>query len=380
MIITRSEERDPVRNIRVIMPGHEQTYQQQPFNPRWLERVRPFQAVRFMDWGATNNWGQPDPWTWDDTRLFTWAERATPDHYTWATEKGIPYEMMIHLMNDYDLDGWVTIPHRASPEYIRSMAELFNRTLEPGRVLTVEYSNELWNWMFGQAQWLNTFTDQSNPWPERIVPSIQRALDIFTDVFGNNSPRLRRVVGVQTAWLDVSQRVVFSMRPGSFDAVAPSWYFGLSEEADAELDRLGNRATPRDIDRLVRQSWDSNEKQWIQDIYYEVAQPLGLPLAFYEGGQHLTPTPFGEEPTYARALVDIQRDPLMLGLYRDWFAFLKSLVPRGQENEFSFMHFSLVGARSAQYGSWGLLETLDQDLNRVPAPKWQAILEQLGSR
>jgi len=333
-----------------------------------------------MDWGATNNWGQPDPWTWDNTRLFSWDERAKPDHYTWATEKGIPYEIMIRLMNDYDLDGWVTIPHRASPEYIQAMAELFHRGLEPGRVLTVEYSNELWNWMFGQAQWLNTFTDQATPWPERIVPYIQRALDIFTQVFGNNSLRLRRVVGVQTAWLDVSQRIVFNLRPGSFDAVAPSWYFALSEEADAELDRLGSRATPRDIDRLVRQSWDTNEKQWIQDIYYEIAEPLGLPLAFYEGGQHLTPIPFGEQPTYARALEDIQRDPLMLGLYRDWFAFLGSLVPRGREAEFAFMHFSLVSARSAQYGSWGMLETLDQNLERVPAPKWQAVLEQVRGR
>jgi hypothetical protein len=42
------------------------------------------------------------------------------------------------------------------------------------------------------------------------------------------------------------------------------------------------------------------------------------------------------------------------------------------------MNFSLIGARSAQYGSWGLLETMDQDLDAVPAPKYRATLENMA--
>lgn len=46
---------NPVRNIRLLMPGFESTYQTQPFHPLFLERLKPFTTVRFMDWMRTNN-------------------------------------------------------------------------------------------------------------------------------------------------------------------------------------------------------------------------------------------------------------------------------------------------------------------------------------
>ena len=39
------------------------------------------------------------------------------------------------------------------------------------------------------------------------------------------------------------------------------------------------------------------------------------------------------------------------------------------------MSFSLISQRSAQYGSWGILETMDQNTTAVPAPKYKAITE-----
>jgi len=370
--IRRSAKDNPVRNIRVLMPGSERTYLDQPFNPLWIQKVRAFGSVRFMDWGSTNSWGQAEPWQWEGTVQQGWEQRARMDYYTWATPKGIPYEMMIRLMNDYDLDGWVCIPHVADPAYAEEMGKLFARGLEPGRVLSVEYSNELWNWMFGQTQWLNRYGEQGAPWPERIVPYIQTALDSFTKGFGGASARLKRVVGVQTAWLDVSQRIVRTMNRSSIDAVAPAWYFGLSEDADKALDALGSRASVGDLARLVRANWDANEKRWISDIRDQLAAPLNLPLVFYEGGQHLTAHPFGEEPSYAQALLDIQRAPEMRALYTEWLNWLSGLR-RPQDPPLVLMHFSLVSSLSARYGSWGLLETLDQDLRLIPAPKWSAL-------
>lgn len=384
LVIDRSEASDPVRNIRVLMPGTEATYQKQPFNPLWVAKLKDFRSVRFMDWGATNGWGQSDPWTWDDPKLFSWDQRADLGFYTWAEGRGIPFEMMIRLMNELDLDGWVCVPHRASPEFMRKMAALFHEGLEPSRRLTVEYSNEAWNWMFGQAQWLRTYGrpsptavaragGQALEWPETITGNIQDCLDIWTTVWGADVGRLTRVVGLQTGWLDVSQRIAFNLRPGSFDAVAPAFYFSLGEEADQALDALGPRASVADVARWTRINRDKNEIVWMKDIKTKVADKLGVPMAFYEGGQHLTPTPFGQEPTYAEALLAIQRDPVMEDLYREWFTFLKTLR-RGNE-PLSLMNFSFVGGRSAAYGSWGLLETLDQDLTRIPAPKYRAVLD-----
>src|ERR1035437_1188216 len=149
MIIESSNINDPVRNIRIVRSDYESSYQTQPFNPVWLNKLLVFKSVRFMDWGQTNDWGQPDTYTWEDSTLFDWSERSQIDYYTYSTSKGIPYELMIQLMNDYGLDGWVCVPHRANNNYIKNMAQLFHDQLKPELKLTVEYSNEIWNWLFG---------------------------------------------------------------------------------------------------------------------------------------------------------------------------------------------------------------------------------------
>lgn len=41
------------------------------------------------------------------------------------------------------------------------------------------------------------------------------------------------------------------------------------------------------------------------------------------------------------------------------------------------MHFGFISPRSAQYGSWGMLETMNQDLSLIAAPKYQAILDHI---
>ncbi len=374
LIIAQSDANDPIRNIRLIIPGALNTYQTQPFNPDWLEKLSAFSTVRFMDWGQTNNWGQDDPWSWNDTTLFTWEERSLPDHYTWAYNKGVPYEIMVQLMNQMDLDGWVCVPHRASDEYIQQMAAFFRDNLEPERKIYVEYSNEIWNWIFGQTQWLYEYgcVQQNLDWPEGIVPYIQNCLDIWTEAFAGQEDRLVRVAGLFTAWQDVSNRIVFNLTPGSFDAIAPTFYFWLNEEADSTLDELGSQATAADIAFWVRQNFPQG-LAYIQEQKETIADSLGLPMLFYEGGQHITPHPFGEEPTYAQALLDLQRDTAMYNLYTEWFDMLRQLNDSSQP--WLMNHFSFIARRSARYGSWGLLESLYQDTSAIPAPKYRALLE-----
>jgi hypothetical protein len=374
MTIVASDINDPIHNIRVLMPGTEATYETNPFYDLWIEKLSIFPSVRFMDWGSTNSWGQDDNWSWDDPSLFDWEDRSQMDHYTWATSKGIPYEMMIKLLNDYDLDGWVCVPHRASDDYIQRMAEVFRDRLETDRHLTVEYSNEIWNWIFGQTQWLNKYGCelQGVSWPEGLVPYVQNCLDIWSSVFSSEMERITRVAGVQVSWQDVSSRMVNNLTPGSVDAITPTFYFGLTEEGDEVLDGLGANATVSDIAYYARQGME-NTKVWLETQKSELADPLGLDMVFYEGGQHITPHPFGEEPTYTQALLDVQRDTAMYNMYNEWFEYLKSLQ-EGDE-PLQLMNFSFIAGRSARYGSWGILETMDQDLSSTPAPKYSAILE-----
>ncbi len=374
MTIITSDINDPIRNVRILMPGTEATYETEPFYSLWLEKLSIFPAVRFMDWGTTNSWGQPDNFTWDDPSLFAWEDRAQMDHYTWATNKGIPYEMMIKLLNDYDLDGWVCVPHRASDDYIEQMAILFRDNLESERQLSVEYSNEIWNWIFGQTQWLNKYGCEQTgvSWPEGIVPYVQNCLDIWSDVFANDLDRIRRIAGVQLGWQDVSNRMLENLTPGSFDAMSPTFYFGLTEEGDAALDVLGENATVADVAHYARESIEET-KTLLEIQKSDLADPLGVPMVFYEGGQHITGHPFGVEPSYGQALLDIQRDTSMFNMYLEWFEFLTTLQ-EGNE-PLQLMNFSFVAPRSSRFGSWGILETMDQDLTMTPAPKYAAILE-----
>ena len=302
--IENSDINDPIRNIRLLMPGTEATYQTQPFNPVFINRLQSFKTVRFMDWGQTNNWGEKRGEGWNNPNEFDWAERSQMDHYTWAYEKGIPYEMMVKLLNDYDLDGWVCVPHRASPEYSRRLAEYLRDNVETDRHLYIEYSNEIWNWIFGQAQWLNFYgcEQQGVSWPEGLVPYVQRCLDAFTTAFAGQTDRITRVVGTQLSWVDVSQRMS-GLRPGSFDAITPTCYFGFDDAAESTLDQLGASATAADVIAQAALSMPTSFS-FVREQKTDVADPLGVPLLFYEGGQHLTPNPFGVYPSYGQALID----------------------------------------------------------------------------
>ena len=381
--ILRSNPEDHVRNIRFIMPGYEDSYQDQIFNNQWIDKLEPFSTIRFMDWGETNNWGLDNAWDvfpeqGGDTVRVGWNERAEPDHFTYNTNKGVPYEVMIQFANETGKDIWINVPHSAGDDYIRQMATLFKNDLDPELTIYVEYSNEIWNWMFGQTQWIYTwFCDEvTNTWPECNVPFIQNTMDIFTEVFAGEMDRIVRVVGVQGGYFDVANRVVMNMSPGSFDAVSPTAYFGLPGDADARFDTMGTVVTPQDIYDEVVVSRARDELTGLRMIKELIADSLNIPMIYYEGGQHLTPHPFGEEPTYAQALLDIQRDPLMYQLYSSWFDSLETLVDDGKQS--LFMNFSFIAPRTARYGSWGILEAIDQDTSVIPAPKYQAIMDYLN--
>ena len=85
---------NPVRNIRVIMPGFEKRWQADPFHPEFLKRWRGFASVRFMDWMDTNGCEQRE-----------WADRPKPGDASWAI-KGAPVELMVDLCNRLKADPW----------------------------------------------------------------------------------------------------------------------------------------------------------------------------------------------------------------------------------------------------------------------------------
>jgi hypothetical protein len=365
--ILESKAGNHVRNIRVLLPETEATAEADPWCREWLDLLDPFKTLRFMDWGATNN-----------STLARWSDRPNVEDYTY-TRAGVPYEWMIRICNRKAADAWVCVPHLADDDFIRRMAELFRDGLDPELKVTVEYSNEIWNWMFDQTDYCYSRGNQDTPWPERIVPFVQNAMDIWSDVFAGQMHRLVRVVGVQHAWQDVSNRIVFGMRPGSFDAFSPAAYFGFSDAGYAALEALGAAATAEDALAWAREGMLSNSAGWTRSQHRSIASKLGIPMIYYEGGQHLTPDPFGSDQPYAGALMDVQTHPGMHGLYAEWLDTLE--VYSDPVRPSLFMNFSFIGSKDGKYGSWGVLES---QFGQAPpfldrAPKYQALLDEACS-
>ncbi len=359
-----STEGDHIRNIRLLLPDTEATYADNPWSEAWLEKLAPFQRLRFMDWGHTNG-----------SRMQQWEDRPQVEDYTY-TPDGVPYEWWIELCNARQSDAWVCIPHAADDDYIRQMAELFRDELDPELTIYVEYSNEIWNWIFEQTHYCHDNGDQDVPWPERIVPFVQNALDIWTETFEGQSGRIVRVVGVQGAWQDVSNRIVFNMVPGSYDVFSPAAYFGFTDEGIAALESLGADATGEDVLQWAAQGLRERSFGWLKSQNESIGQELGIPMIYYEGGQHLTPQPFGSEQPYNPALVEAQSMPGMYELYQEWYDSLRTLVTA--EEPALLMNFSFIGPTSGRYGSWGLLTSqFYQDAPYEDAPKYRAVTDNI---
>ncbi|MBN1421717.1 MAG: hypothetical protein JXP34_23285, partial [Planctomycetes bacterium] len=124
---------DPVRAIRVIMPGFEGTVREEPFHPAFLARWRGMACLRFMDWMETNG-----------SKIRTWADRSVPEDATFSA-KGVPIEVMVDLANRLGADPWFCMPHLADDDFVRRFAGLVKERLDPRLRIYVEYSNEVWN-------------------------------------------------------------------------------------------------------------------------------------------------------------------------------------------------------------------------------------------
>ncbi len=370
--ILRSEKGDHIRNIRFLLPGTEETYQEDPFTASWLKKLDPFNALRFMNWGFTN-----------DSDIREWSERTMMGEVTYFTGTdggtGIPYEWWIRLCNRQRADAWINIPHRADSNFIANMARLFRDSLDPGLKIYVEYTNEYWNWIFDQAHYVNDSLSQDLPWPRRYAPRLGTVMRIWSEVFAGEEDRLVRVFATQHAWPWLGWQVLDQMKMEGtlqyIDAVSVAGY--MSTDTD-RLSELGAEARAEDVIEFARQlSFDPNE--WLMDGWYEhasMADSFDLELHFYEGGQHFTPEPFGQPQPYCPALNASQAHPEMYELYARLFDTLETLHTQPMQ----FMHFNFIADTSCRYGSWGALthQWEQQSPYMNIAPKYQALLDQIA--
>jgi hypothetical protein len=156
------------------------------FAPEFLQHISGFRVLRFMDWMNTNH---NPPGTWTETRPEDAARETNYDQ----DSRGASVATMVALANETRADPWFTLPHDATDAYIRAFTRYVRDHLDPGLTARFELSNEVWNWMFPQAQHAQSEAqrlwgaDVEGGWMQWYGMRAAQMARIVADVFGDDT-------------------------------------------------------------------------------------------------------------------------------------------------------------------------------------------------
>ena len=355
-----------IRDLRVVRPGY--SLDNTPlFTSAFLDHVRRFHVFRFMDWTATN--GSP---------AIRWAERPTPATVHHLSDQGVPWEHVVALANQRRRDVWINVPFKADDNYVSQLARLLKSTLDPELKVYVEFSNELWNLDFPQAQdnlalaraevaadarSVLAYDGSTDPYSwamRRVARRLKEISDLFRAVYGDAAmmTTVRPVLAGQSAnpyfvqtGLDMVN-AIYGEPSRYFHGTAGAPYFNLGSLQTTEglvssqvLERL--QATAATVP--VEHQYEAN---------LGVARWYGLRFHAYEGG----PDTFGPGSLDAKAAAhqDGAMGTLCQSFLRDWY----------RQGGDLFLWYS-AGASDfrSRFGAWALTP----DLAQTSAPKLECM-------
>jgi hypothetical protein len=372
----------------------------QTFSAEFRAAIAPFGTLRFMDFLRTNG-----------SQVRHWSERTTPSAATQANEKGGAYEYAIQMANELGKDIWINVPSLADDAYVRALAELLKQSLAPERVVYVEYSNELWNFVFSQtkqnleaavaeaiagdttltngkrctAELFKAESGECNPyWAGfyRVGKKSARIAQIFSEVFGPGAlnTRVRVVYATQFANPAIAERVLRNVatyrgKPASlFYAVAAAPYFYL-DEGLARSPRLDADAIHASLQKSLETEvlpffapGVMHKGAFRKGVAYRggegenpslkaLADYYGIKSFAYEGGPDLRQENVSLPAKFA-ANVDERMGAKMEQLLQQWYGCGNGL----------YVHFTLTSTYG-RYGHWGLTN----DARDLQTAKYRAV-------
>ena len=153
-------------------------------------------------------------------------------------------QVMIALANVLQADPWLCLPHMATDSYVRSFAALVSAQLQKSLRAYIEYSNEVWNGMFGQTDYakqkgialgLNLYNNGAQR--DDYIGLVryyslrsQQIFDLFYSVYGSaQAPsRLVRVMATQAVVPFFTDTIMqYGSARTKTDAFAIAPYFGM---------------------------------------------------------------------------------------------------------------------------------------------------------
>lgn len=364
--IKKTNPKNYIRNIRFLLPGSEKSYLSNPFNPRFIETCKDFNTFRFMLWSFTN-----------DSKIVKWDDRPKLADQNFTT-KGVPLEFMIRLCNETKVNPWFCMPHMADDNYIRQFAKQVKETLDPDLKIYIEYSNEVWNFMFDQYRYAEKkgaelgLMPHEGPWAGAASFYALRSKEIFLiweEVF-KGADRLNRVISWQLVvdpnyWTEervLLQHQVFEHA----DVLAFAPYFGLvasPQENNPPISQIEKWSVDQVLDYLEFNSIPESYR--FMTHQKKIADKYGLKFCCYEAGQHLAGFHGGENNGKITALfIAANKHPRMGSLYTKYLDNWKKLNG-------DLMCLFTSTAAWTKWGSWGLTQYLDD--KEEDSPKLKAV-------
>src|SRR5262249_33920812 len=207
---------------------------------------------------------------------------------------------------------WFCMPHLADDDYVRHFARLVKERLRPDLKVYVEYSNEVWNWIYPATQYADTEGKRLKLGGD--VPFArfyaQRSVEMFRlweEEFGRD--RLVRVLASQfvSPWL-TEQVLKWQDAYKHADAVAVAPYFGHDYGQPKSAPAVAGLTVNQLLDRVAAEV-DGPHRKMIE-AQAALARKYGLPLIAYEGGAHLVGVGGAENnPALTALFVAANRSP-----------------------------------------------------------------------
>ena len=264
--IDRTDPQDPIRDIHVLMPGHDRDFAEKPFSPSFLGHLSNAAAVRFSAWQKV-----------DDDVPGAWSARATLDDATF-TRAGVPVELMVKLANSLHASPWFSVHSSFEPSSAEAMASLVDRTLDPALVPVVEYSNEVWNPalpQFRRASRSGLGADLIS----NVASFVGAQSGLAFDLWSHGGRPFVRVLSVPLDDADVTAELIHAAtRSGQIDALAVRPTIGVSVSPSGTRDW-----SPAQMMNFLQKKDLPSVQDHLADLKM-VASEEGLAILGYQGG------------------------------------------------------------------------------------------------
>jgi hypothetical protein len=329
-----------IRLMRPISPGSATAYMPSHlFTSGVKTAVAPFTTIRYMCYLNTN--GSP---------IAQWSDRTLPAAPVQAVVNGGALEYAVMLANETGKDLWINVPVAADGAYIENLAKLLRYgsdgvtpynsrqanpvypPVQPNLNIYVEYSNEVWNFGFSQAETNLQLAEQEvaagfSPlnfdgetniyywgW-RRVAQQSVKISNIFREIWGNEAmgkkirPVLEWQVGDGQATADEQLDFLadyYDNADGLTHVTSPQppsyylwgggggWYHSVNDQDAASIDAIYQSGLAPPTAVPIDAGW---------------ATSFGLVEAGYEGGFEIG----GDQPTTLQLAANL--DPRARGFY-----------------------------------------------------------------